>query len=289
MTHVALVTAVAARDLDDDLKPLEAALAAAGARVSTPNWDDPAVDWSSFDLALLRSTWDYSYRIAEFLPWTERVAKLTRHLNPPEVVRWNTDKHYLQVLARAGVPIVPSAFLEPGVDDPESMVPDHDEFVVKPAIGAGSRDAQRYVRAERASAIEHAKRLLDARRSVLVQPYLARVDENGETALIFFDGRFSHAIRKGPLLKRGEGPTRALFAEEHITERVPTAAELSVARRTLDAIPFAHPLLYARVDLLADATGAPCVLELELAEPSLFFAQGPGSAERFAQAVLRPL
>jgi O-ureido-D-serine cyclo-ligase len=284
MPHIALVTTAPARDLDDDLVPLTRALEAAGARVSTPNWDDPAVDWSSFDLALLRSTWDYSYRIDQFRPWTERVAAATRLLNPPAVVRWNTDKHYLQALERAGVAIVPSAFLEPG--DDAATLPDHAEFVVKPAIGAGSRDAQRYVRAERAAAIAHAQRLLDARRSVLVQPYLDRVDEHGETALMFFDGEFSHAIRKGPLLKRGEGPTRALFAEEHITPRAPTAAEMSVAKRTLDAIPFDQPLLYARVDLLGDAKGEPCVLELELAEPSLFFAQGPGSAERFAKAIL---
>ena len=285
MPHIALVTTAPARELDDDLAPLKQALEAAGAKVTIANWDEPGIDWSWFDLALLRSTWDYSTRINEFLPWTERAAKQTRLFNPPDVVRWNTDKHYLKTLAGGGVPIVPSFFLEPG-DDPANL-PDHAEFVVKPSIGAGSRDAQRYVRAERDAAIAHAKRLLDEKRSVLVQPYLDLVDEYGETALMFFDGRFSHAIRKGPLLKRGEGPTRALFAAEHITERTPSAAEMAVAKQTLDAIIFAQPLLYARVDLLSDKNGAPCVLELELAEPSLFFAQGKGSAERFARAVLK--
>jgi O-ureido-D-serine cyclo-ligase len=120
---------------------------------------------------------------------------------------------------------------------------------------------------------------------VLLQPYLDRVDEHGETALIFFDGKFSHAIRKGPLLRRGEGPTRALFAAEHITPRQPDAAELALAERTLAAIPFPQPLLYARVDLIHDANGSPCVLELELTEPSLFFAHAAGSAARFARAI----
>jgi O-ureido-D-serine cyclo-ligase len=133
------------------------------------------------------------------------------------------------------------------------------------------------------------QRLLDVQRSVLLQPYLDRVDEHGETALVFFGGVFSHAIRKGPLLRPGEGPTRALFAVEHISPRTPTAAEMRVAERTLKAIPFEQPLLYARVDLIQDAQGEPQVLELELTEPSLFFTHAPGSAERFVEAIEKRL
>jgi O-ureido-D-serine cyclo-ligase len=88
------------------------------------------------------------------------------------------------------------------------------------------------------------------------------------------------------LLKRGEGPTRALFAAEHITPRVPSADEIAIATRTLAAIPFPKPLLYARVDLIHDDDGSPRVLELELTEPSLFFDHAPGSAERFARAII---
>ena len=108
----------------------------------------------------------------------------------------------------------------------------------------------------------------------------------GETALVHFDGAFSHAIRKGPLLRRGEGPTRALFAAEHITPRVPDAAERALADAALAAIPFARPLAYARVDLIRDDAGAPRLLELELTEPSLFFAHAPDSAMRLARCVL---
>jgi glutathione synthase/RimK-type ligase-like ATP-grasp enzyme len=290
--RIALVTAAAARDQDDDLPPLIDAVRASGADVHAPNWDDAAVDWSRFDIALLRSTWDYTQRLPEFLAWTQRAARATRLLNPADVVAWNTDKHYLAVLECAGVAIVPSAFIEPGTDPDAALARFLEahasaEFVVKPAIGAGSRDAQRYAREQREAAAEHAQRLLDARRSVLLQPYLERVDEHGETALVYFGGQFSHAIRKGPLLRRGEGPTRALFATEHITPRTPTAAEFALAEKTLAAIPFAKPLLYARVDLIHDGGGAPRVLELELTEPSLFFAHGAGSAERFAAAILK--
>jgi O-ureido-D-serine cyclo-ligase len=289
MTRIALVTAAAARNLDEDLAPLDTALRVAGIDSSIVEWDDARIDWSRFDLAVLRSTWDYSTRLAEFLAWIDRVSAATTLLNPRDVVRWNTDKHYLAHLFNAGVPTVPSTFVEPGEDAAAKLdaflASIGDEFVVKPSVGAGSRDAQRYARAERGAALAHANRLLDANRSVLLQPYLARVDAYGETALLFFDGRFSHAIRKGPLLRRGEGPTRALFAAEHITPREASADEIAVAERTLAAIPFAKPLLYARVDLIHDDAGAPCVLELELSEPSLFFAQAPGSVERFAQAI----
>lgn len=290
--RIALVSVAAARLLDEDLAPLLDALRATGAETQVADWDDVTVDWARFDLALLRSTWDYADRLPEFLAWTARASAQTRLLNPPDVLRWNTDKHYLADLERAGVAIVPSRFVE--LDDSpaatlDAFLAEHAgarEFVVKPAVGAGSRDAQRHGREQRAEAIAHIARLQAAGRSALLQPYLDRVDEHGETALIHFDGRFSHAIRKGPLLRRGDGPTEALFAAEQITPRTPEAAERTLAAEALQAIPFAGPLAYARVDLIHDADGAPRLLELELAEPSLFFAQGQGSARRFAEVLL---
>ncbi|HZP66574.1 MAG TPA: hypothetical protein VFB32_09695 [Rudaea sp.] len=292
MTHarIALVTAAAARGLDEDLPPLIDALRRIGAEPVAVDWDDAGADWAHFDAAILRSAWDYSLRLPEFLAWAARAARLTRLVNPLDVVRWNTDKHYLAELARAGVAIVPSVFLEPGEDAAQGIARFLEahatpEFVVKPAIGAGSRDAQRYGREESVEASVHAARLLAARRSVLLQPYLERVDAHGETALIYFAGAFSHAIRKGPLLRRGEGPTRALFATEHISPRIAAPAELEIAAATLAAMPFDQPLLYARVDLIHDADGAPRLLELELTEPSLFFDHAAGAADRFARAI----
>jgi glutathione synthase/RimK-type ligase-like ATP-grasp enzyme len=283
-TRVALVTAAAARDQDEDLAPLEAALRAQGAEVSIVDWDDPGISWGRFEVALLRSTWDYSMRLPQFLRWAEEVSRLTLLLNPLEVVRWNTDKHYLAELERAQVPIVPSHFIEPAAERGEIEAYldalDAPELVVKPAIGSGSRDAQRHDRSAREPILSHILRLTAAGRTALLQPYLERVDDHGETALMFFRGRFSHAIRKGPLLRAGADPTDKLFATEEITRRVPDADELRVGALALDAIPFAD-LLYARVDLVRDSRGAPCVLELELTEPSLFFSHDPASAPRF--------
>lgn len=285
--RVALVSARAARHLDEDLPPLLAALAEAGVDAEAADWDDPEVDWAAYRLALLRSTWDYTQRLTEFLAWADRAASLTTLLNPPAVIRWNTDKHYLGDLARAGVPVVPTRFVEPGTSAARALdgfltEEGTGEWVVKPAVGAGSRDASRYARGEERAATDHIERLLHAGRSVLLQPYLDLVDLHGETALIYFGGRFSHAIRKGPLLRRGTAPTEALFLEEHITPRVPAAGELLIADRVLAALPFPTPL-YARVDLIQSVDGEPCLLELELTEPSLFFAHAPGAASRLAQ------
>jgi O-ureido-D-serine cyclo-ligase len=290
--HVALITTREARGLDDDLPLLEAAMHAAGARTQVVDWHDSRVDWSSFDVALLRSTWDYTDCLREFLVWVDATARRTTLLNPPAVVRWNTDKHYLAELARAAVPVVPSTFIEPR-DNAASALNDFlarhpsAEFVVKPSVGAGSRDTQRHARSQVESAIAQAQRLLDAERSVLLQPYLDSVDRDGETALIYFRGRFSHAIRKAALLPPGlaGSPAVGLFALERIVPRTPGADELRVAERVLDSLPFATPL-YARIDLIRDSGGAPTLLELELTEPSLFFAHANGAAERFTAAVL---
>lgn len=291
--YVALVSARAAHSSDEDLPPLQRALEEAGARVAIADWDDPSVMWGRFDLALLRSTWDYAQRPTEFRAWAERVAIATRLLNPLPVLVWNTDKHYLAELRSSGVPIVPTQFIEPGDDGGaaiDGFLAAHGgaEIVVKPAIGAGSRDAQRHARHDLGAIRAHVRRLLDARRSVVVQPYLEHVNRYGETALVYFAGRFSHAVRKGPLLRAGAGAIESLFAPEEITSRVPSAEELAVAERVLAAGP-SPSLLYARVDLLRDTASRPCLLELELTEPSLFLNHAPGAAERFAGEILRVL
>ena len=297
---IALVTAREALPLDEDMPPLVLALRSQGVSVDTPCWDDPDVDWSRYDKAVLRSTWDYVERIDEFLDWAGRCAEQTRLLNPPAIVRWNTDKHYLVQLAHAGVPVVPTRFVEPGTDPAVELdrflaggsgaftvgaSGAFEQFVVKPSIGAGSRDAARYAREEHEKALSHVARLLAAGRSTMLQPYLDRVDAAGETAVVYIGGRYSHAFRKGPLLRLGDDLVTGLFATEQIAAREPDAAEHSVAARAFATIAEARPL-YARVDLIRDARGEPVVLELELTEPSLYFVHAPDAAGRFADALL---
>lgn len=288
LRRIALVTARQAMALDEDLSPLADALHHAGVEVHVLPWD-AAQDWSQFDMLLLRSTWDYTSRLAEFLNWAERASRLAPLVNNLATVRWNIDKHYLGALARAGIDVVPTTFLEPDADVPTALerflAQDRcAELVIKPAVGAGSRGAQRHPRNARAAAMAHARQLLAAGHSVVLQPYLARVDQEGEAALIFFGGEFSHSIRKGPLLQSGAGATTELFAAETISARAVAADELALAHQALAAVPFGIPL-YARVDLLQDGAGQPRLLELELIEPSLFFAHAPPAAARFAHCI----
>jgi hypothetical protein len=289
--RVALISARAARGLDEDLAPLATALEARGLEPEVVDWDDPEVPWARYDLALLRSSWDYTERLEEFRHWLRRIAALTRLHNPRPLIEWNTDKHYLRDLAALGLPVVASTFIEPG-EPPGPAIARFlaeqpcAEFVVKPAVGAGSRGARRLGRAQLEAAAAHAAALLSAERSVLLQPYLEAVDRDGETALLYFGGEFSHAIRKGPLLRPDTDPTPALFAPEQITPRTPEPAELAVGGRVLAALTASgrapRAPLYARVDLLRGSAGAPLLLELELAEPSVFLTYADGAAGRFA-------
>ena len=290
--RVALATCAAFADLDVDDRLLLEPLLALGIEPVAAVWDDASIDWASFDAVVIRSTWDYAERRDEFLDWVTRAAALTLVLNPLPVVRWSTDKHYLNDLAAAHVPVVPTVFVEPS-DADWTFPSDYDEFVVKPAISAGSRDTMRYTHASHAEATAHVARLLDNQRSVMIQPYLPSVDTVAETALLFFDGSFSHAIRKGPLLQAGvEGEkVEGLFVQEQIDPRTASQAQREVAEAALAvasacALPrSAGDLLYARVDLIDDNDGNPVVLELELVEPSLFFATDRDAADRCARAV----
>jgi len=277
------VALVSCRELplgDEDGPVLQAACAAAGQDTEWLVWDDPAVDWTSYDLVVIRTTWDYSPRRDDFVAWAESVPRLA---NPAAVVRWNTDKTYLRDLAAAGVPVVPTTWLSPGG---EVDLPDGCEVVIKPTVSAGARDTARYGAGESHLARAHALALLDDGRPVMVQPYLGAVDDAGETGLLFCGGSYSHAVRKAPLLVGEDDPVDGLYREEQISPRDPAAAELALAERVLAAVPGgAGGLLYARVDLLPGADGEPLLLELELTEPSFFFGTAPGSAERFAAAV----
>ncbi|WP_167109139.1 RimK family alpha-L-glutamate ligase [Mycobacterium sp. DL592] len=256
-----------AGDGDDD--GLIAALRARGLHAHWLSWDDPQTE--AADLVIMRATWDYAERRDEFLAWATRVPNL---LNAPAVVAWNSDKHYLDDLAGAGVPTLPSSFFAPG----EKVRLPKGEVVVKPAIGAGSIDTRRFT--DRSAARAHAAALQDSGRSVLVQPYDARV-EAGETALVFLGGEQSHAFTKGPMLppegKLPELDESGTFAQESLAAADPDFAmwdvgyaALEAAARQLGITP--AELLYARVDLIG-GPDAPVLLELELIEPSLGWRQ----------------
>jgi glutathione synthase/RimK-type ligase-like ATP-grasp enzyme len=267
---IALATCAAFPDGDGDDRLLTAALPEARFAV----WDDPAVDWAAFDLVVIRSTWDYQDRHDAFLAWARSVPRL---VNPAEVIAWNTDKRYLAEVPGA----VDTTFVARG----GAFAAPAGEYVVKPSVSAGTRDTARFGPGEDARARALVQRIHASGRTAMVQPYLGAVDELGETALLFFDGAFSHAIRKGPLLTPGADPHDDVFAAEDIEPRDPPPGERELAERVVAHVRGRFgDLAYARVDVVP-GPGGPQLLELELTEPSLFFAQGDGAAERFAVAL----
>jgi glutathione synthase/RimK-type ligase-like ATP-grasp enzyme len=257
------------------------ALASHGLVAEPRVWDDPAVSWDAFRLVVIRSTWDYSARRRAFLAWCHRVPRL---LNDAAVIAWNTDKTYLRELGAAGIPVVPTIWIDPEDAPPFPTPTGH--IVVKPAVSSGAQHTSRYGPDDGAQAREHIERLLSDHRSVMVQPYLHSVDADGETGLIYIDGAFSHAIRKGALLRAAGIATDQLWAPEDISIREPRAEEFAVAEATMDAMPWPRStVLYARIDLVPSGDGTPQLLELELAEPSLFLGLGAGAADRLAEAI----
>jgi hypothetical protein len=281
--RVALVTCSELADLDPDDRLLAAPLAEYGLTAEPAVWDDRAVDWDGFDLVVLRSTWDYARRRDEFVAWARAVPRLA---NPADVVAWNTDKRYLATLSAAGVPVVPTDYVEP---EQHWNPPGAGEWVVKPAIGAGSKDTGRYAvddAEHRDLMAAHVGRLRRDGRVVMVQPYLPAVDTAGETALMFLGARYSHSVRKGPMLAGPDTGEQGLYRPEEISARQPSAAEWDVAVRTLAAVPGgAERLLYARVDLIPGPDGDPVLVEVELTEPSLFLGTAEGAPGRFATEI----
>lgn len=297
---VALVTCPDARHLDEDAPLLLDALVAAGVEPTDPDWADPTVDWAGFDLVVVRSTWDYAPRRDEFVEWAARVDAVTRLANPAPAIAWNTDKHYLLDLADDGVPVVPTTFVERdehldvagAAERIVDAVAGDAGFVVKPAVSAGSKDTFRHAAptTDPAAPERAAGQILDivaSGRAAMVQPYMDAVDDDGETGLVYFAGSFSHAFRKSPMLRVGNSAVDGLYAPEHIEPRDATDDQLAVASLAVDAARrrTRSELLYARVDLLADADGRPVLLELELTEPSFFLSTDPGAAARVAAAI----
>jgi hypothetical protein len=280
--RVAVIACEAAPELGDDWPLLRAALTEAGLEPSAQLWTDPTVDWAGFAAVITLGAWDYIDRRAEFLAWAGEVEARTLLLNPGTVLAWNSDKVYLADLAIEGVAIVPTTWVAPG----DRWLAPCGDFVVKPSVSAGGADAARYRAADIAAAHAHVDRLHAQGRTVMVQPYQSSVDEAGETALVYLGGCYSHAVTKGPLLRAGAGVIDRLWEREQIQPARPSRAQmdlgdsaLAVARRR------AGSLTYARVDLVEGPDGRPMVLEVELVEPSLFLASGPGAAVRLAGEV----
>jgi glutathione synthase/RimK-type ligase-like ATP-grasp enzyme len=282
--NLAWVTTRAAHGRDEDETAVVAALGLAGCAVEIVNWDDKTVNWSKFNRVVLRSAWDYPERLTEFLTWFDRVAAITEVVNSPAIVRWNLDKNYLNELADARIPITPTVFVKPG-DVYEYPI---GEFVIKPAIGAGSRDAASYDANQHEIATRHVARLHASGQTVLVQPLLHSIAKDGEWPMVFFGGKFSHAANKRVSLPRA-GTVDDLFAAETNTTHIATVPQIEVAQAAIDLVSNKFgPPTYSRVDLVLDNQDNFCVLELELIEPSLFLCYAHAKCtQSFVEALIQ--
>lgn len=284
---VAIATASDTTEMHEDGPLLFGALAEVGIDAEARSWG-PLDGWDAFDAVFIRATWDYPQKLAEFLGWVDAVAGQTRLANPAPILRWNTDKRYLRNLAAAGVPTIPTVWSEDG--QPPEIPDEWDEFVVKPIVSAGGMLSARYSQDRRDEAAAHAAEIVRRGRGAMVQPYLETVDGVGETGTYVFGGEVSHAIRKGGILVPGAAPPEGndLASLQEVGPREVTAEAAAFARRVVAAVPGGgDQLLYARVDTVADASGSPLLIELEVTEPFLFLEHAPGAAARFAHAAAR--
>jgi glutathione synthase/RimK-type ligase-like ATP-grasp enzyme len=270
--RIALASCDAFPELDEgDGRLLLDALAGEGLEAEIHSWD-AVVDWGAFDLVVIRTTWDYWDRREQYLAWTRSVPRL---VNSADVVAWNTDKTYLRRLEAAGIPTVPTTWISAGDTYELPTTP----FVVKPSVSAGARETAAYEGGDPA-AHGHIERVLASGKTVMLQPYVHAVDTQGETAVLVFGGKVSHAARKSPVLTVGGG--EAGLGSWSMEPRTASDAEVALALQVVaEVASWGEELLYARVDLLP----GPVLIELEVTEPTLFLQEAPGSAQRFARAV----
>jgi glutathione synthase/RimK-type ligase-like ATP-grasp enzyme len=277
---IALATCASVPDWEVDDRVFHEALAARGIEARHCVWDDPGVDWSSFDLVVIRTTWDYQEKRDGFVAWAQSVP-VPLH-NPPAIVRWNTHKSYLRDLEARGVAVIPTEWLSRGTTVDVAALCRRRGWgraFLKPCVGATSRETLRFD-ADDPSAQRHADRLLP-NEDLMLQPYLSRVETDGELSAIFIDGELTHAVRKVPV--PGDYRVQDDFGAKDYLIDFP---DVSLARRAVEAIN--GNVLYARADFLMAEDGL-LLTELELVEPSFFFRHGRHAADRLAQAISKRL
>lgn len=257
----------------DTLRP---AFAARGMEVVDVCWDDAKVDWSSFEAAIIGTTWDYWDRLEEFLATLEAIEAKTRLFNPSALVRWNCRKTYLRELEARGAKLIPTLWIDQcGEAEARAAFDtlDADTVVFKRQVGAGAKDQHKLRRGEAIPEMKH---------PMMAQPFLPMIQTEGELSFIFIDGEFCHA-----LIKRAQPGDYRIQSSYGGREEVlhPSADDLAAARAILSALDTAP--LYGRVDMLRGDDGGLLLMELEVIEPYLYPKEGPALGERMAEAVAK--
>lgn len=241
------------------------------------SWSKPDVDWSKYDVAVIRTTWDYTKRRSEFLAKLAKIEKQgCKVLNPISVIEWNSHKSYLKNLEAKNISIIKSYFLDQiQADDLSALLQKDLKYVIKPIVGATAEHIQIL---NKLDMIDRVKNLQDPK-NWFIQPYIEEI-LTGERSLFYFNSEFSHACLKVP--KNGDFRVQ----EEHggiISNYEPTIEDFNFAQKVLSAIDD-NLLLYCRIDFLKTKLG-PQLIELELIEPSLYFRVAEYSANNFIRAL----
>jgi len=279
---IALVTCTQHPGLTADDRLLVPALERLGHPARPALWDDPAERWGAYGAVVIRSTWDYHHRLAEFLAWLDRLERESAPvLNRIPILRWNVAKTYLRDLEAAGVPVTPTVWVPMGSTTTLREAMDavrSDALVVKPTVSASAFETWRVYRSRSRDEEDRFARL-SAVRDLMIQPFLPVIETDGELSFVFVAGEFSHAVRKRP--KPGDFRVQEEHGGTAVRERV-TPDLVRQAARALAAAP--EPPLYARADGVV-VGGRLVITELELVEPMLYFGWDPAAAGRLAGGI----
>lgn len=267
--------------LEED-RILTQALEEKGLKVTRTNWDNTEFDWSETGYVVFRTPWDYFNRYDEFAPWLENTAKVTKFINPVDIINWNIDKHYMLELEEAGINIPPTVFIEPGDFRTLKEITEKlnwREFILKPAISGGAWHTYRMNKGNISEHEEIFKELIKER-SMLVQEYQESISSKGEVSYMVIGGKFTHAI-----LKKGKG--KDFRVQESfggtVEDYSPAAEEIAFAQSVVEK---ARPgILYARVDVMYDNSNKLSLGELEVFEPALWLRKYPPAADIFASVI----
>ncbi len=252
-----------------------------GVRAEHRTWrHTPVKDFAVADLVLPICFWDHHGALQHFLRWVDAVeAAGGRLINTPEILRWNFRKTYLLDVIQAGLPVPPTVYIE-DIDtyQVESVMraESWDTVVIKPVSGQDGHDIVKLSLEERV----HWPDLYVPQQEALVQVFQPDIIEFGETTLTFFEGEFSHAVRRN--LRAGEWRANRQFGAQ--VEAVTVSQEMiNEATRYLDVVP-GHPV-YARVDGIVSPHGF-MLMELELIDPYLYLEiTSIQAAEKLAKAL----
>ncbi len=244
-------------------------------------WNDPSVNWSDYNYLIFRTVWDYFEMPKEFDAWLDLIeSQNIKTLNPLSIIKRNQHKFYLQDLERQGIDIIPTVFMpkNTGLDLSFLIENNWDKAIIKPAVSGGSYLTRLFSQSEMGEIVEEYMSF-SLENDLLVQPFMPEIQEMGELSLLFFQGKFSHAILKKP--KNGDFRVQSQFGGQY-QRFEPDAEILATAQNIIKT--FGGDLLYARVDgILKD--GKLLLMELELIEPDLYFDYYPDAKKNFLTAL----